>query len=126
MDVTKMLAELREERAQIEEAILTLERLAKGQGKRRGRPPQDLVDQLTRYREAVEKEKSGVELVKIVATLHEAFRKAMFDPVFINEIAKYDQELDYLGPAEYGAWLREQYAKEKLVVERMGLSRSGS
>ncbi len=44
MDVTKMLAELREERAQIEEAILTLERLAKGQGKRRGRPPQWLVE----------------------------------------------------------------------------------
>jgi hypothetical protein len=40
MDVLKMLAELREERAQIEEAILTMERLASGQrGKRRGRPP---------------------------------------------------------------------------------------
>ena len=62
----------------------------------------------------------------IVATLHDAFRKAMFDPVFINEIAKYDQELDNLGPAEYGDWLRDQYAKEKLVVERMGLSRNGS
>ena len=49
-----------------------------------------------------------------------------FSLVFINEIAKYDQELDYLGPAEYGAWLRDQYAREKLVVERMGLSRNGS
>ncbi len=39
MDVTKMLAELREEREQIEEAILTLERLARGRGRRRGRPP---------------------------------------------------------------------------------------
>jgi hypothetical protein len=40
MDVLKMLAELREERAQIEEAILTIERLASGQrGNRRGRPP---------------------------------------------------------------------------------------
>jgi hypothetical protein len=44
MDVMKMLAELREERAQIEEAILTLERLARGQGRRRGRPPQWLVE----------------------------------------------------------------------------------
>lgn len=34
-----MLAELRSERAQIEEAILTLERLAVGRGRRRGRPP---------------------------------------------------------------------------------------
>ena len=39
MDVSKILAELREERAQIEEAILSLERLASGRGKRRGRPP---------------------------------------------------------------------------------------
>jgi hypothetical protein len=39
MDVSKILAELREERAQIEEAILSLERLAQGRGKRRGRPP---------------------------------------------------------------------------------------
>ena len=39
MDVVKMLSELRQEREQIEEAILTLERLVRGQGKRRGRPP---------------------------------------------------------------------------------------
>ena len=39
MDVTKILAELRQERLQIEEAILSLERLARGRGRRRGRPP---------------------------------------------------------------------------------------
>ena len=39
MDVTKILAELKEERSQIEEAILSLERLARGRGRRRGRPP---------------------------------------------------------------------------------------
>lgn len=39
MDVAKMLAELRQEREQIEEAIMSLERLARGRGKRRGRPP---------------------------------------------------------------------------------------
>jgi len=44
MDVTKMLSELREERAQLEEAIMTLERLAQGTGRRRGRPPLWLVE----------------------------------------------------------------------------------
>lgn len=44
MDVDKMLAELRLEREQIEEAILTLERLARGRGRRRGRPPGWLKD----------------------------------------------------------------------------------
>jgi hypothetical protein len=39
MDVTKMLTELKAEREAIEEAIVTLERLARGQGRRRGRPP---------------------------------------------------------------------------------------
>jgi hypothetical protein len=39
MDINKMLAELRVEREQIEEAIMTLERLARGRGRRRGRPP---------------------------------------------------------------------------------------
>lgn len=39
MDVSKILAELKAEREQIEEAILSLERLARGRGRRRGRPP---------------------------------------------------------------------------------------
>ena len=39
MDVSKILAELQEERAQIEEAIVSLEKLARGRGTRRGRPP---------------------------------------------------------------------------------------
>jgi hypothetical protein len=39
MDVSKILTELRDERQQIEEAIVSLERLARGRGPRRGRPP---------------------------------------------------------------------------------------
>ena len=39
MDVNKILVELRQEREQIEDAIISLERLARGRGKRRGRPP---------------------------------------------------------------------------------------
>ncbi|MGD1072212.1 MAG: hypothetical protein ABSB15_18950 [Bryobacteraceae bacterium] len=38
MDITKILEDLRQERDQLEEAILSLERLAAG-GRRRGRPP---------------------------------------------------------------------------------------
>lgn len=39
MDVVTMLKELRGEREKLDEAILTLERLARGGAKRRGRPP---------------------------------------------------------------------------------------
>lgn len=44
MDVSKILTELKEERLQIEEAIVSLERLARGRGKRRGRPPAWMAD----------------------------------------------------------------------------------
>jgi hypothetical protein len=39
MDIEKMLQELKAEREALDEAILVLERLGRGQGKRRGRPP---------------------------------------------------------------------------------------
>lgn len=39
MDVSKILADLRQEREQIEQAILSLEMLARGRGRKRGRPP---------------------------------------------------------------------------------------
>jgi hypothetical protein len=39
MNLTKMIAELREEREHLDQAILMFERLAAGQGRRRGRPP---------------------------------------------------------------------------------------
>lgn len=44
MDVAKMLAELKQEREHIEEAILSLERIARGRGRRRGRPPSWLAE----------------------------------------------------------------------------------
>jgi hypothetical protein len=50
MDVSKILTELREERQQLEEAILSLERLARGRGKRRGRPPAWLAEGAVRRR----------------------------------------------------------------------------
>jgi hypothetical protein len=44
MDVTKILAELKAEREQIEEAIASLERLARGRGRGPGRPPNWMAD----------------------------------------------------------------------------------
>ena len=50
MDVSKILEELRQEREQLEEAIMSLERLARGRGKRRGRPPSWMVEAKKRGR----------------------------------------------------------------------------
>lgn len=61
----------------------------------------------------------------VLATLHDAFKRAMFDPRFSQELLKYDQEIDYLGPEDYGRACREIYARERINVDRMGLSRAG-
>jgi hypothetical protein len=50
MDVSKILAELRAEREQIEEAILSLERLARGRGRGPGRPPGWMADMAPKRR----------------------------------------------------------------------------
>ena len=53
MDVNKILSELRQEREQIEDAIISLERLARGRGKRRGRPPSWMKEAAERKKERV-------------------------------------------------------------------------
>lgn len=62
----------------------------------------------------------------IVATLHDAFKRAMFDPRFIQEIAKYDQEIDYLGSEDYARSCREIYARERINVDRLATPRRPS
>jgi hypothetical protein len=59
MDVTKILTELKQEREQIEEAIQSLERLARGRGKRRGRPPAWMAEEKRRGRPPGSKNKNS-------------------------------------------------------------------
>jgi tripartite-type tricarboxylate transporter receptor subunit TctC len=61
----------------------------------------------------------------IVKRLHDAFKAALLDPIHQAELAKYDQDVDYLGPADYGKALRAAYAAEKRSVEKLGLARDG-
>jgi tripartite-type tricarboxylate transporter receptor subunit TctC len=60
---------------------------------------------------------------EVVQLLHDAFRLAMRDPAHLAELARYDQELAYLGPEDYGRAMRESYEAERRVVERLGLAR---
>ena len=64
MDVTKILGELRQEREQIEEAIISLERLARGRGRRRGRPPAWLAQAKKRGRPPGSKNKGSAGKAK--------------------------------------------------------------
>ncbi|MEK7409328.1 MAG: hypothetical protein AAB225_30050 [Acidobacteriota bacterium] len=58
MDVGTILDNLRQEREQLEDAIISLERLARGRGKRRGRPPAWLAEARKRTRVVGAKSKS--------------------------------------------------------------------
>jgi tripartite-type tricarboxylate transporter receptor subunit TctC len=60
---------------------------------------------------------------EVVLALHDAFLAAMRDPTHLAELARYDQELAYLGPDEYGRAMREAFEAERRTVDRLGLAR---
>jgi tripartite-type tricarboxylate transporter receptor subunit TctC len=60
---------------------------------------------------------------EVVRTLHDAFKVAMQEPAHLAELERYDQDLAYLGPDDYGRAMRETYAAERRTVERLGLAR---
>jgi len=59
----------------------------------------------------------------IVQVLHDAFRAALWAPAHVAELAKFDQEVAYLGSADYGRSMRESFAAERRAVERLALGR---
>jgi hypothetical protein len=69
MDILKMIAELHAERTAIDEALVTLERLARGRGNRRGRPPA--------WMALVRAAKPGPKLERRTRTLSPETRKRM-------------------------------------------------
>jgi tripartite-type tricarboxylate transporter receptor subunit TctC len=60
---------------------------------------------------------------QVVRVLHDALKLAMHEPAHVAELAKYDQELSYLGPEDYGRAMRAAYAVEKRNTERLGLGK---
>lgn len=60
---------------------------------------------------------------EVVRILHDAFRSAMQEPAHLAELARYDQELAYLGSEDYGRAMRMAYETERRMVERLGLAK---
>lgn len=54
----------------------------------------------------------------VVQTLHDAFKVALFDPVYAAELGKFDQEVTYLGSADYARAMREAFEAERRAAER--------
>ncbi|HSV44470.1 MAG TPA: tripartite tricarboxylate transporter substrate binding protein [Ramlibacter sp.] len=58
----------------------------------------------------------------VVRTLHDAFKAALFDPAHVAELARFDQEVAYLGSGDYGRGMRESFAAERRAAMRLGLA----
>ncbi|HWP18211.1 MAG TPA: tripartite tricarboxylate transporter substrate binding protein [Burkholderiaceae bacterium] len=59
----------------------------------------------------------------LVKTLHDAFKQAMEMPNHVEALAKYDQELMYMGPQQYSRFAAETFQKEKALIEKLGLAK---
>jgi tripartite-type tricarboxylate transporter receptor subunit TctC len=53
---------------------------------------------------------------------HDAFKKTLEDPAVLATFEKYDQSVIYLNGADYEKFIRDQYVKEKDIIEKLGLS----
>lgn len=58
----------------------------------------------------------------VVKTIHDAFKKAMDDPKHAEVLAQLNQDPWYRTGEQYKAWAISTYAKDKLLIDRLGLS----
>jgi len=58
----------------------------------------------------------------VTQRLHDAFRRTTEDPAVLASFEKYDQSVIYLNTADYTRFMREQFQKEKQIIERLGLA----
>ena len=59
----------------------------------------------------------------MVKRLHDAFKQAMEEASYVQALAKYDMVPMYMSTAAYGKFAQETFAKEKTLVERLGLAK---
>ena len=59
----------------------------------------------------------------VVKALHDAFKKGLEDPIHTQTLAKYNQPVWYLSTEDYTKWAREQYEKERKIINSLGLTK---
>ena len=58
-----------------------------------------------------------------VKKLHDAFKKAMEEPSYLQALARYDMLPIYMDSAQYTRFAQETFAREKALVEKLGLAK---
>ena len=59
----------------------------------------------------------------IIRILHDAFKKGLEDPIHVKALEKFNQPLWYQSSEEYTKFAREQFEKERRLIERLGLAK---
>ena len=58
----------------------------------------------------------------VVKALHDGFKRAMDDPKHLEVLDQLNQPVWYKNSADYGAWARDAFGKERALIERLGLA----
>ena len=58
----------------------------------------------------------------VTQRLHDAFKKTLDDLAVLAAFEKFDQTVVYMNGSDYTRFLHEQFAKEKTIIERLGLA----
>ncbi len=59
----------------------------------------------------------------VLKTLHDAFKKGLEDPIHTKVLEKYNQPVWYLSTEDYTKWAKEQYEKERRIINNLGLAK---
>ncbi|MBL8372327.1 MAG: tripartite tricarboxylate transporter substrate binding protein [Burkholderiaceae bacterium] len=60
----------------------------------------------------------------VVKRLHDAFKKAMEQESYLTALKRYDMVPMYMGSAQYLKFAQETFAREKALVEKLGLAKA--
>jgi tripartite-type tricarboxylate transporter receptor subunit TctC len=61
---------------------------------------------------------------EVLKKLHDAFKKAMEEPSYVQALARYDMLPIYMDSAQYARFAQETFQKEKALVEKLGLGKA--
>ena len=57
----------------------------------------------------------------VTSRLHDAFKRTLDDPKVIDTFDKFEQPVIYMDTAEYSRYMRDDFVRQKAIVERLGL-----
>jgi tripartite-type tricarboxylate transporter receptor subunit TctC len=58
---------------------------------------------------------------RVVQTLHDAFKEALYDPAHVQILDRYDMQIVYANSEDYAALARRQFEEDRVMIQRLGL-----